>query len=388
MPKGPAAGELRPLTPGEWNELAQVLIGKKLRPGALLQLDPATVQTQLGLSQAAAARLTQLLSRGAQLAVEVERLGSLGIWVLTRADEAYPAPLKEQLGASAPPVLFGAGDQALLHKGFVAVVGSRDIDEASERFAAEAGAACATSGLVLVSGGAKGVDQVSMRGCLAAGGTVIGVLADSLERVIREPDFRTAILAGKLVMVSAVHPKAPFSVANAMARNKYIYCLARYGLAVASSLDKGGTRAGALEVLKHRWVPLYVRSGDTVPPGNVDLIKRGAIPFPNQVPADGLDQWLAEHAVSWAAAPSTTRRSLTASKTTAEQDDLFPLVWPHIAERLQKWASPEELARHLCVDVGQLRQWIDRARQTGLLQEKRQVAGGGGGADGQMRLDL
>lgn len=378
MLRGPAAVKLLPLTPGEWNDLAQVLIAQRLRPEALLMMDSSALQKRLHLSAKQAERVEQLLRRGAQLAVEVERMAGVGIWALTRSDEAYPGMLKERLGTLAPPVLFGAGDPTVLNAGFLAVVGSRDVDEAGERFASEIGATCASSGLALVSGGARGVDRMSMGACLRAGGRAIGVLADSLERVIREPDLRTAVAAGRLVLVSAVHPRAPFSVANAMTRNKYIYCLARYGLVVAASVEKGGTRAGALEVLKHRWVPLFVRSGEGAPPGNLALIGQGALPFPAIVPQANLPEWLAEHAASWAG-PQVPRRKALVGQSSADEDDLFTVVWPHIEARLGKWPALEELARHLCVDLGQLELWVDRAVRQGLVKAdatgKRAVGG-------------
>lgn len=382
LSKGPAAA--KPLTPGEWNDLAQVLVAQRLSPGAMLDMDGSSFQAQLGLSPEQAERLVQLLGRGVQLAVELERLGSLGIWALTRADEAYPAILKKRLGAAAPPVLFGSGDQALLTRGFLAVVGSRDLDEAGERFATEAGQACARDGQVLVSGGARGADRLSMGGCLSAGGSAIGVLADSLERVVREPEYRSAVAGGRLVLVTAVHPRASFTVANAMARNKYIYCLARYGLVVASSLEKGGTRTGALEVLKHRWVPLFARTGEAAPAGNQDLIKRGALPFPPGMPAEDIAGWLAPASANWEAPSGAPRKGLVAPAP----DDLFPVVWPHIAARLEKWPSHEELARHLCIDVAQLRAWIERAAEQGVLRASTRQAAGGEPATEQIRFDL
>jgi predicted Rossmann fold nucleotide-binding protein DprA/Smf involved in DNA uptake len=351
------------------------MVARKLSPGSLLEMDGPAIATQLGLSGEQAERITHLLGRGVQLAVELERLGSLGIWALTRSDEAYPLPLKKRLGTAAPPVLFGAGDQTLLTRGVLAVVGSRDLDEAGERFAAAAGEACARSGQVLVSGGARGADRLSMGGCLNAGGSAIGVLADSLERVLREPEYRSAVAAGRLTLVTAVHPRAPFSVSNAMARNKYIYCLARYGLVVSSSLEKGGTRTGALEVLKQRWVPLFVRTGETAPAGNQDLIQRGALPFPAAVPGEGLAEWLVVASASWAAPTGAQRKGLVTPAPALAADDLFPVVWPHIAERLEKWPSYEELARHLCVDVAQLRAWVERAAELGILRaSSRQAA--------------
>ena len=366
MPKGHAAAGLRPLAPAEWNKLASVMLSRKVRPGALLEMDKPAMQTELGLTVELTERIAQLLARGVHLAIELERLGGLGIWVLTRSDESYPGRLKERLGSLAPPILFGAGERALLARGFLAVVGSRDVDEVTAEAARQVGEACARDGLVVVSGGARGVDRRSMSGCLAAGGTALGVLPDGLERAIREPEFRTAIIEERLALVSAVHPKAPFTVANAMARNKFIYCLAQYGLVIAASTKGGGTRAGALEVLNHRWVPLFIRDGDSVPDGNRELIRQGALVFPAVAPA-GLAAWCETNAAPWGqAGHGRSRRALT-TPVKANPDDLFPVVWPHIAERLAKWPRVAEMARHLQVERSQFEAWLDRAERLGLV---------------------
>ena len=63
-----------------------------------------------------------------------------------------------------------------------------------------------------------------------------------------------------------------------MARNRYIYTLADQALVIDSALENGGTWAGAVENLKHKWVPLYVRTpGEGA--GNAALVADGALPF-------------------------------------------------------------------------------------------------------------
>jgi len=112
----------------------------------------------------------------------------LGIEVLTRADEDYPARYKERLKDSAPTILFYAGEKALLGQPGIAVVGSRHLDEPGRNCAEFVGNACGLSGLVLYSGGAKGVDSISMNAALTSRGTAVGILADSLEKSIRKPE--------------------------------------------------------------------------------------------------------------------------------------------------------------------------------------------------------
>ena len=67
----------------------------------------------------------------------------------------------------------------------IAVVGSRHLDENGMECARFVGNACGISGQVLYSGGAKGVDSISMEAALVARGTAVGVLADSLEKAVR-----------------------------------------------------------------------------------------------------------------------------------------------------------------------------------------------------------
>jgi DNA processing protein len=284
------ATETRPLSQEEWNDLARRIADSDLkRPGALLECDLKSLQEKLGFSDAFAERLLRLLKRGGQLAIELEQLSSLGIWVLTRADDFYPKRLKQRLSSKAPSVLFGAGDQELLTNEGLAVVGSREVDEAGAKFAEEVGRQCAKAGLAVISGAAKGVDRQSMTGALEGGGTVIGVLADSLEGAIATRETRQRIMGGQLILLTPYHPRARFTVGSAMRRNKLVYGLARYALVVASTSANGGTWAGAIENLKARWVPLFVRTGPSVPAGNQDLLTQGALPFPGTVLAEEKD---------------------------------------------------------------------------------------------------
>lgn len=78
-----------------------------------------------------------------------------------------------------------------------------------------------------------------------------------------------------------------------MARNKLIYCLAEYAVAVESSLEKGGTWAGAIENLKAGWVPLLARPGT---PGTDALIIHGATPLLTVPSAEELPAALAKAA--------------------------------------------------------------------------------------------
>jgi predicted Rossmann fold nucleotide-binding protein DprA/Smf involved in DNA uptake len=230
----------------------------------------------------------------------LERLASLGIRAMTRADLDYPQRYRLRLKESAPVILFYAGEPALLGQPGIAVVGSRKLDSAGEETAAFVGNACGFSGLVLYSGGAKGVDTISMNAALEARGTVVGLLADSLERAIRVAESRKAIEQGNLCLATPYTPGAGFTVGGAIGRNRLIYCLADYAIVVASEVEKGGTWSGASETLKAHWVPVFVLEHPSMPEGNRALLQRGAIAFPYPFPEhfSKLQGWLSEHSPS------------------------------------------------------------------------------------------
>lgn len=287
--------DFSPLNLKEWNLLARKLQFLSLRPESLLGFSAEDISNKLNISEIEIDRILFLLQRSGFLAIELERLASLGIKVLTRADEDYPDQYRQRLKESAPSVLFFSGEKALLGQLGIAVVGSRHLDEIGMECAEFIGNFCGRSGFVLYSGGAKGVDLISTNAALSARGTAVSILADNMEKVIRIPEYREAIRRGDLCLVTNYSPSAPFSVGRAMGRNKLIYTLSEYALVVASDAEKGGTWAGATEALKAKWLPVFVLDHLAMPEGNKLLIQKGASRFPYPFPKDELENWLIKH---------------------------------------------------------------------------------------------
>jgi predicted Rossmann fold nucleotide-binding protein DprA/Smf involved in DNA uptake len=229
-------------------------------------------------------RIRHLLGRSGALGLALEKWQRAGLWVMTRSDADYPSRLKKRLKLEAPPVLFGCGNRPLLDRGGIAVVGSRAAREEDLGFTSRLGAEIAAQGFSVVSGGASGVDETAMLGALEKEGTAVGVLADNLLRVALSAKYRKGLMSNDLVLVSPFNPEAHFNVGNAMARNKYIYCLADAGVVVVTSKESGGTWAGAIENLKQGWVPLWVKEHVDADSGNAALVQRGA----RWLPADGM----------------------------------------------------------------------------------------------------
>ena len=264
----------KPLTNTEWGRFALWLKEKSITPADLLVNDPKTLLSGWQDLRISADRIIELLNRGHSLALAMEKWQRAGLWVVTRSDLEYPKRLKQRLKTDSPPVLFGCGNKALLNAGGLAVIGSRHASASDLAFTDQVGAKAAAEGIAIVSGGARGVDQAAMLGAIKQGGVMIGVMADSLLRAATSSKWRKGLMDGHVVLVSPFYPEAGFSVGNAMARNKYIYCLADSSLVIHSG-KKGGTLNGAQENLKKAWVPLWVKQTTDQDAANADLVAKG-----------------------------------------------------------------------------------------------------------------
>ena len=299
----PGDRTVRPLSlKREYNWLAKRLRDIGRVPADLLGTDAGALLDEcLGAGDPAVDRLDRrrieaLLGRGMQLSLSVEKWRTRAIWVLSRADDAYPSRLKRRLGAGAPAVLYGCGDRSFLDSGGLAVVGPRAASEDLLAYARGIGELAAEAGRTVVSGAAKGIDRAAMGGALAAGGQAIGVLASGLARAATQRDNRMSLLDGRLVLVSAYDPAARFFAGHAMERNHTVYGLADASLVVDALVDEGGTRAGAVAHLadskRSFTCPVYVRSTLGSSRGLAALEARGAIPWPNPKSPEALERVL------------------------------------------------------------------------------------------------
>ena len=264
----------KPLSNSEWGRFALWLKEKSITPADLLVGDPQALLQGWHDTRISAERIIELLKRGHSLALAMEKWQRAGLWVVTRSDAEYPKRLKQRLKTDCPPVLFGCGNKDLLNSGGLAVIGSRNASDPDLAFTDQIGAKAASENIAIISGGARGVDETVMIGAMRQGGMVVGVMADRLLRAATSSKWRKGLMEGNVVLVSPFYPEAGFNVGNAMARNKYIYCLADSSLVIHSG-KKGGTLSGAQENLKKAWVPLWIKQTTDKDAANADLVAKG-----------------------------------------------------------------------------------------------------------------
>ncbi|MDJ1179642.1 DNA-processing protein DprA [Roseofilum sp. BLCC_M91] len=384
----------QPLKLSEYNAVVGWLKENKMRPGDLLDSMGKEKLQNAAIYKLDNSRIDALLERGFLLSLSVEKWTQQGLWIVGRGDPNYPQRFKERLKQKSPPILYGVGQQDLLEKGGLAIVGSRNVSQEEINYTHQITKICAHQHIQVISGGARGIDQASMLGALQESGTVLGVLADSLIKTALNKKYRSSIAEGRLTLISPYDPDAGFHVGNAMGRNKYIYSLADYALVVTSDYEKGGTWAGAKEALeKIKDVPVFVKVENFIPEGNQQLMHQGAKSFPT-LSSSALSQSLKEELERFNL--ETTTEELTLVSHPIEEDenkqkesaphlgqltndvtkdgvskpqDIYEAVLPFILEALYQPLDLKSLVKRLQVRPGQLQDWLKRAEEEGKVKK-------------------
>jgi DNA processing protein len=176
-----------------------------------------------------------------------ERATRQGIQVIAWNDPRFPTALGTL--TDLPPVLWYQGQLDALDVPAVAIVGSRAASAVAIETAARLGADLAASGLIVVSGLARGVDSAAHRGALQAGRT-IAVLGSGLDRIYpAEHAPLAAQVARSGLLLSEFAPGTPPLPHHFPLRNRLISGLS-LGVVVIEASEKSGsliTAACALE---------------------------------------------------------------------------------------------------------------------------------------------
>ena len=202
----------------------------------------------LGYGEEMARRIVALLGEEALLAYYVRRGERKGCVPLSRLHPKYPTELRQRLGLDAPGCLWAKGELSILEMPKVSLVGSRDLRPENRRFAQEVGRQAAFQGYALVSGNARGADRAAQEACLAAGGWVISVVADELNK---QPNRE------RVLYLSEDGFEEEFSAARALSRNRVIHALGCKTFVAQCNYQKGGTWDGSVKNLRFGWSPVF-----------------------------------------------------------------------------------------------------------------------------------
>ena len=117
--------------------------------------------------------------------------------LLTLFDAKYPERLREL--PDCPVLLYVEGEMPETDTGlYTAIVGSRKATEESVKYAFDIAAGLALNDIVVVSGGAGGVDTAAHKGCMSCGGKTICVMGCGLDHsyLMKNKPMRDEIAKG------------------------------------------------------------------------------------------------------------------------------------------------------------------------------------------------
>jgi DNA processing protein len=203
--------------------------------------------------------------------------------VLLPGDESFPAGLRHI--DEPPPLLFAAGNLALLSRPAVAIVGSRDHTAYGAAACRIVSSGFVRAGGVVVSGMARGLDAVAHHAALEAGGGTVGVLGNGLGVVYPAANRKLyeAMIDRGLLLTEFPPGERPHA-GSFPKRNRLISGLARATIVVEAAPGSGAliTASCALEQGKDVFaVPGPITHITSV--GTNRLIRDGATPIVDPV---------------------------------------------------------------------------------------------------------
>ncbi len=221
------------------------------------------------------------LRKTLDLDAELARLAAAQTHLLTWADDAYPARLREM--DDAPPVLYVRGELLPDDAEAVALVGTRRATPYGREVAHQLATGLAAAGITVVSGLALGIDTVSHRAALDAGGRTLAVLGSGVDQIYppQNRDLAERIVAeGRGAILSDYALGTGPEAANFPPRNRIISGLSRGVVIVEADMKSGAmiTARFALEQGRDVFaVPGSILSHHSDGPNS--LLKEGAAPI-------------------------------------------------------------------------------------------------------------
>jgi DNA processing protein len=196
------------------------------------------------------------------LELEISKAG--GVFV-TPEDNDWPISLAD---LATPPIgLVIAGDRSVLLKldQSISIVGSRQPTNYGLQLSYSLASQASLAGLVVVSGGAYGIDTASHQGALSAGGLSIAVLAGGINRLYpleNQKLFKDITKSG--LLISEVMPNTESKPYRFLIRNRLIAALSRSTVVVEAKFISGSIRTArdAAEIFR----PVFAIPGPVTSP--------------------------------------------------------------------------------------------------------------------------
>lgn len=199
-------------------------------------------------------------------------------WMLRSTEERFPELAREI--ADVVPIIYGIGDPDVLNEPCISVIGARRATPYGLAVAQMVGRIAAESGIVVVSGGARGCDYAAGRAALDAGGKTVVVSGCGADLVYPKSsrDLFEEAKAGKGCVVSLEDWGTPGLRHTFPKRNNLIAALSTSLVVVEAGLPSGtfGTARAARDLGRN----IYAIPGSIFSAGSRganSLIESGAL---------------------------------------------------------------------------------------------------------------
>lgn len=206
---------------------------------------------------------------------EIEKCRAAHIQIITQDSPYYPPRLKHI--EDSPPLLFVRGNPEFLCKKAVAVIGARNASSHGIRFAEHLAADLGGSGMLVVSGLARGIDTAAHWGAIHSG--TVAVLGSGVDILYpRENAGLYDEIAERGVLISEMPVGTVPKAAHFPRRNRIISGISR-GVVVVEAAPRSGSLITARLALE-QGREVFAVPGSAVDPrarGTNDLIRQGAI---------------------------------------------------------------------------------------------------------------
>ncbi len=258
---------------------------------AAMHAAQAQLASVKGISRAFAAAIIKARAAAVEDAkAELDLAQSMSLRLIMRSDQEYPELLRPL--PDAPPLLYVRGqfDPAGCDRFALAIVGSRACSHYGMEQAGRFASVLASSGITIVSGGARGIDTAAHRSALRAGGRTVVVQACGLSNTYppeNQKFFDEIITEGRGVVISELPLKTEPKSENFPARNRIVSGMSLGVLVIEADLRSGSLITARLAAEDHgrEVMALPGRVDSPTSRGCLELIKSGGAALVTE-PAD------------------------------------------------------------------------------------------------------
>ncbi len=196
---------------------------------------------------------------------------------VSETSDLYPFRNRSGAGGMKPDMFWFRGNIRLLDKRLVGFSGSRDCSDEGLSATRDCARQVVEKGMVVVSGGARGVDRTAHLTALEHGGGTIFVIPQGIGTFRLTQDYASCFDPERVLILSMFSPGNVWSITSAFLRNRLIVSLSD-SVIIAESNDTGGTIYTGRYALDHTKRKIYiVRYNDMVTKakGNKILLDKG-----------------------------------------------------------------------------------------------------------------